>query len=543
MLESAEKKSKEMQEKMFEYESTEDFQTRLAKLEYIKSVGVEPYPHKFFVSHTFQEIIEKYEGKEIGDSEKASSGDTPEVSISGRLVLFRAMGKNAFAQIQSENFRMQIMLNRDQSKVTGYEPPSEDSPEHPKSGLKFIEKKVDLGDIIGIKGHLFYTHKGELTLYAKEITLLCKSLLPLPDKHSGLVDKEVRYRKRWLDLISSPDVYNTFFLRSKIVRLVRSCCEEENFLEVETPIIQNIYGGANADPFVTHLNALNKQEMFLRIALEISLKKLLVGGIPRLFEIGKVFRNEGIDRTHNPEFTMLEAYASYWDYNDMMRFQEKIFSTIAKELFGTEKVPYASADGQEITLDFTSPWPRLTMKESIIKHASIDVDKLSDKELKKLVLEKCSIDPKTVIHSTRGMLIANIFEHFVEEHLIQPVHIIDHPIETTPLCKTHRKPDGSPGEIVERFESFIMGSEMSNAYSELNDPIKQKELLENQVDRKELGDQETHPLDEEFIESICQGMPPAGGIGIGIDRLVMLFTNQHTIREVIYFPLMKPKGS
>ncbi|MCH9631874.1 MAG: Lysine--tRNA ligase [Chlamydiae bacterium] len=547
MLESAEKESENVQEntphQMFEYESTEDFQIRLAKLEYIKSVGVEPYPHKFFASTTFQEVIEKYEGQDIGDSEKAAAGDSPEVSVSGRLVLFRAMGKNAFAQIQAENFRMQIMINRDLSRVTGYNPTGEESQEHPKSGLKFIEKKVDLGDIIGIKGHLFHTQKGELTLYAKEATLLCKSLLPLPDKHSGLVDKEVRYRKRWLDLISCPDVYNTFYLRSKIVRLVRNCCEEENFMEVETPIVQNNYGGANADPFITQVNALNKQEMFLRISLEINLKKLLVGGIPRLFEIGKVFRNEGIDRTHNPEFTMLEAYASYWDYNDMMRFQEKIFSTIAKELYGTEKVPFVSQDGQEIVLNFTAPWPRLTMKGSIKKYAEIDVDTLNDKELKKLVLEKCDIDPKTVVHSTRGMLIANLFEDLVEEHLIQPVHIIDHPIETTPLCKTHRSPDGTAGEIVERFESFIMGSEVSNAYSELNDPIKQKELLENQVDRKALGDEETHPLDEEFIESICQGMPPSGGIGIGIDRLVMLFTNQHTIREVIYFPLMKPKGS
>lgn len=528
--------------KLFEYEATEDFQIRLAKLQYIKSIGINPYPHKFFLSHTFQEVVEKYEGKDIGDSEAAEAGKTPEVSISGRLVLFRAMGKNAFAQIQSENFRIQIMINRDHTHVTGFTPSNDPNSEHPASGLKFIEKKVDLGDIIGIKGHLFHTHKGELTLYAKEVTLVCKSLLPLPDKHSGLVDKEVRYRKRWIDLIANPDVYNTFYLRSKIVGLVRKCCAEENFLEVETPIIQNIYGGANAQPFITHLNALNHQQMYLRIALEISLKKLLVGGIPRLFEMSKVFRNEGIDRSHNPEFTMIEAYAAYWDYNDMMRFQEKIFSTIAKELFGTEKVPYVSQDGQEIILDFTSPWPRLTMKESIKKYANIDVNQLDDEALKKLVIEKGDMDPKEVLRASRGLLIAHLFECFVEEHLIQPVHIIDHPIETTPLCKTHRKPDGSPEVIVERFESFILGCEMSNAYSELNDPLIQKELLEDQVKRREMGDVEAHPLDEEFIESICQGMPPAGGIGIGIDRLVMLFTNQHSIREVVYFPLMKPKG-
>ncbi len=527
---------------MFEYEKTDDYQIRLAKLKYIQSVGVNPYPHKFLETHTFQDIIQAYEGQDIGDSEKASLGQTPEVSISGRLVLFRAMGKNAFAQLQSENFRLQVMINRDLSKVTGYTPPSE-SQEHPQSGLKFVEKKIDLGDIVGVKGHLFFTHKGELTLFAKEVTLLCKSLLPLPDKHAGLVDKEVRYRKRWLDLISSPDVFNTFYLRSKIVQIVRKCCEEEQFLEVETPILQNIYGGANAQPFVTHLNALNKQQMYMRIALEINLKKLLVGGIPRLFEIGKVFRNEGIDRSHNPEFTMLEAYASHWDYTDMMRFQEKIFSKIALELFGTEQVPYVTDDGKEITLNFTAPWPRLTMKESIKKHAQIDVDNMDDKEIKKILIEKGVGAPKEILSCPRGLLIAHLFEAFVEEHLIQPVHIIDHPIETTPLCKIHRDPDVNQKEtIVERFESFVLGCEMSNAYSELNDPLIQKELLEDQVKRRDMGDDEAHPLDEEFIESICQGMPPAGGIGIGIDRLVMLFTNKHSIREVLYFPLMKPRS-
>lgn len=525
---------------MFEYEKSEEYQNRLEKLEYIRLLNVDPYPHRYNVTHSFDELLQKYVDPSLGDSEKAANGETPEVSLSGRLVLFRAMGKNAFGQIQSENFRMQVMFNRENTEVAGFSPLAEGQ-EHPQTALKFIEKKIDLGDILGIEGHLFFTQKGELTLYAKKVTLLCKTLLPLPDKHSGLADKEVRYRKRWLDLISNPDVFNTFYARSKIVRLVRKCCEDENFLEVETPVLQNIYGGASARPFVTHLNALDQQQMYLRIALEINLKKLLVGGIPRLFEISKVFRNEGIDRTHNPEFTMLEAYASHWDYNDMMRFQENIFITIAKELFGTEKVPFATQDGQELVLDFSSPWPRLTMKESIKKYGDIDVEKYDDKELKKLVIEKTNIAPKAVVHSTRGMLIANLFEELVEHHLIQPVHIIDHPIETTPLCKLHRDPTLNKEKIVERFESFILGSEMSNAYSELNDPLIQKELLVDQASRRELGEDETHPLDEEFIESVCQGMPPAAGIGIGIDRLVMLFTNEFTIREVIYFPLMKPK--
>ncbi len=528
---------------MFDYEETEDFKIRESKLAFLRGIGINPYPHKYFVSHSLEELIRNYEGTDIGDSESALQGKTPEVSVSGRLVLFRAMGKNAFGHLQSENFRLQVMFNRDATRVIGFTPNPE-NPESPSNGLKLIEKKMDLGDILGVKGHLFFTGKGELTLFAKEVTLLCKTLLPLPDKHSGLVDKEVRYRKRWLDLIANPDVFNTFYLRSKIVSLVRRCCEEEGFLEVETPIIQNIYGGAEARPFTTTLNALDGQKMFLRIALEINLKKLLVGGISRLFEIGKVFRNEGIDKTHNPEFTMLEAYAAHWDYRDMMRFQEKIFSTIARELFGREEIPYVTKEGKEILLNFTSPWPRLTMKESLQKYAGIETDLLSDEELKRLAIEKGKMDPKELQHRSRGLLVAALFECFVEEHLIQPVHIIDHPIETTPLCKVHRDPSQSKKEIlVERFESFVLGCEVSNAYSELNDPEMQKKLLEEQVLRRERGDEEAHPLDEEFLEAVYQGMPPAGGIGIGIDRLVMLFTNRFYIREVLYFPMMKPKGT
>lgn len=526
---------------MFEYEQTEDFTTRSSKLAYMRSIGFNPYPHKYNASHTIENIVTEYDGEDLGGSEVASEGKSPEVSTSGRLVLFRAMGKNAFGHIQGENFRVQVMFNRDLTQVIGYSP-KDTSQEHPQNGLKFIEKKIDLGDILGVKGHLFKTQKGELTLFAKEVTLLCKTLLPLPDKHSGLVDKEVRYRKRWLDLISNPDVLSTFYTRSKIMRIVRDCCLNENFLEVETPIVQNIYGGASARPFITELNALDKQRMYLRIALEIGLKKLLVGGIPRVFEMSKVFRNEGIDKTHNPEFTMLEAYASHWDYNDMMNFQERIFAEIAQQLFGTLKVPFMSDQGDEIVLNFTSPWPRLTMKESIKKYGNVDVDQQDDEALKKIALEKCGVDPKEVKHAKRGHLIQFLFEGLVEHHLIQPVHIIDHPIETTPLCKPHRDACANKELMVERFESFIMGSEFSNAYSELNDPEIQKQLLEDQVDRRELGDEEAHPLDEEFIEAICQGMPPCAGIGIGIDRLVMLFTNQYTIREVIYFPMMKPKN-
>jgi lysyl-tRNA synthetase class 2 len=398
-----------------------------------------------------------------------------------------------------------------------------------------------LGDLIGVEGFLFRTQKGELTVFVKKTTLLCKSLLPLPDKHSGLADKGVLYRKRWLDLITNPQSMERFRLRSRIVLAIRKYMEDQAFEEVETPIIQNIYGGAEARPFTTHLNALH-QDMFLRIALEISLKKLIIGGMQRVYEIGKVFRNEGIDRTHNPEFTMLEAYAAGWDYNDMMDFVEGLFETIALDLFGDTKIRYAPDDEATAqVVDFQKPWKRLTMKEAIKTYAHLDVDTMSEHQMRSHLLKETKLDPKEVETASRGSLIAMLFEEFAESHLIQPHHIIDHPIETTPLCKPHRDPQAKNEGLVERFESFILGKEICNSYTELNDPELQRKLLENQADLREKGDEEASPLDEEFLEAICQGMPPTGGIGIGIDRLVMLFTSAPSIRDVLFFPLMKPE--
>lgn len=520
-----------------EYQQQEEFQNRHRKLNEIRQAEVDPYPHDFKPTHTSLALLEKYEGKELGHSEEAAAGTTEHASLAGRLVLFRTMGKNSFAHLQDESGRLQIMFNRDLTKVAGYEPQGEEA----LSPYKFIEKKIDIGDIIGVSGHLFRTQKGELTLFVKEVVLLCKTLLPLADKHGGLSDKELRYRKRWLDLISHPEVADLFRKRTKILQIIRQFFENQHFLEVETPILQSIYGGAEARPFKTTLHALD-QEMFMRISLEIPLKKLIVGGMHRIYEIGRVFRNEGIDRNHNPEFTLLEAYAAYWDYNDMMKLVEELFEKLAVSLYGKTTVAYSPQEGGEtVEIDLKAPWKRMTMKESIKAYGNYDADALSDEEMRKLLAESGHCDLKKLKGLNRGLMIAAMFEVFVEPHLIQPHHITDHPKETTPLCKPHRDPQRRKEGLVERFESFIASQEICNAYTELNDPELQRQLLEKQAQRRDAGDEEASPLDEEFIEAICQGMPPTGGIGIGIDRLVMLLTHSHSIRDVLYFPWMKPQ--
>lgn len=515
------------------YHTHEEFTKRSATLTEIRNLGLDPYPPHFKPSTDSHALIQKYATLELGGSDEAEAGNTEEVTLAGRLVLFRAMGKNAFAHIQDATGRIQLMFNRENTKVVGL-------PESPElTPIKFLEKKLDLGDIIGVKGHVFRTHKGETTIYVRAVTLLCKSLLPLPDKHCGLTDKGVRYRKRWLDMISNPEVFQTLRMRSYILQYIRKYFEAAGFLEVETPILQNIYGGAEAAPFVTELNALH-QTMYLRIALEISLKKLIVGGMDRIFEVSKVFRNEGLDRTHNPEFTMLEAYAAYLDYNDIMVLTENLFEGLALHLFGTTQL-MIKKDEIEHTVELKAPWKRLSMKEAIKVYGNVDVDALSEEEMRSILKEQGEVDPKKFAVAPRGILIALLFEAFAESHLIQPHHIIDHPIETTPLCKPHRDPKLRKEGLVERFETFILGSEMCNAYTELNDPELQRALLVEQAKKRDAGDAEAHPLDEEFIEAICQGMPPTGGLGVGIDRLVMLFTQAASIRDVLYFPIMRPE--
>ncbi len=518
-----------------EYQQHEEFRNRSQKLAEIHQLGIDPYPPQFHPTRAAQALQDEYAGKEVGTSDDGAAGSTPLFKVAGRLMLFRSMGKNAFATIQDESGRIQLMFNRDLTKVEGFPEGTELTP------IKFIEKKLDLGDIIGVEGHLFRTHVGELTLYVKKLTLLCKTLLPLPDKHSGLADKGTRYRKRWLDLIINQDVRHTFKVRSQIMRFIRNYFHEQGYQEVETPILQNIYGGAEARPFITHLNALD-QQMYLRIALEIALKKLIIGGFERVFEIGKVFRNEGLDRTHNPEFTMLESYAAYTDYNDIMVLTEKLFEGIALDLFGTTELRITDeTDGHEYTVELKAPWKRMSMEDALSVYAKLHVSQMSDQEMRSLLTEKAKIDPKDIKNAPRGTLIAKLFREFAEKHLIQPHHIIDHPIETTPLCKPHRDPVLRKAGLVERFETFILGHEFCNSYTELNDPELQRKLLEDQAHKRDAGDEEAHPLDEEFIEAVCQGMPPTGGLGIGLDRLTMLFTKAYSIRDVLFFPIMRPE--
>ncbi len=517
-----------------DYHQTDEFRLRSQKLAELRKMGIDPYPAKWEPSTTAAELAAQIGAEPIGHSDDAAAGATPQVRIAGRIVLFRAMGKNAFVTLQDGGERVQVMLNRELTTVVGFDSSEEET------ALKFLEKRVDLGDWVGVEGHLFRTQRGELTVFAKRVTLLCKTLLPLPDKYAGLADKETRYRKRWLDLISHVDVRQVFLNRSRILRIVRDQFHQQGFVEVETPILQNVYGGAAARPFMTHLNALD-EEMFLRISLEIPLKKLLVGGLEKVFEIGKVFRNEGIDKTHNPEFTMVEAYASYWDYNDMMVFTETLLERIARDLYGSTEVPALAKDGTEHLVNFAAPWKRLSMVDAIREYGGVDINACDDAGLRKILEQRCHQDPAELVKKPRGLLIQLLFEELAEKHLIQPHHIIDHPIETTPLCKLHRDPGLRAQRFVERFESFVLGGELCNSYSELNDPELQRHLLEDQAAQKAAGNEEANPLDEEFIEAICQGMPPAGGLGIGIDRLVMLFTHAESIRDVLFFPLMRPE--
>jgi lysyl-tRNA synthetase class 2 len=515
-----------------EYHNFEEYRNRVAKLKEIRALGVCPYPHGYKNTHTLLEISQTYKDDPIGSFEDGEKMSSPFVKTSGRIVLHRGMGKNIFASIQENGCNLQVLFNKDVTKVYGLK-------QGELTFHKFLEKKMDLGDIIGVEGHLFRTNKGEITLFAHEVTLLTKALLPLPDKHHGLVDKEARYRKRYLDLISHQEVIKTFKMRSQIITLLRTIFDEAHFLEVETPILEPLYGGAQAKPFTTHLHALDK-ELFLRISLELPLKKLIVGGIPRVYQIGKVFRNEGIDATHNPEFTMVEFYASYWDYNDMMQFTENLYQKIAIELFGTTILgERMDRKGGVHTLDLKAPWIRMTMKEAIKVYGCYDVDAMTEDEMRIELMEKSSIDHKKVKKGNRGLLIAYMFAEFAENSLIQPHFIIDHPIETTPLCKLHRNESLAKEGIVERFEAFILGVEVCNSYTELNDPLLQRALLEEQQELLDGGDEEANPIDEDFIESICQGMPPCGGCGIGIDRLIMLFTNQVSIKDILFFPMMR----
>ena len=481
--------------------------------------------------YTFEGILSRVEGKlslvdatlSEGEGEsiknvKDSYDKDPkgtEVSLAGRLVALRTMGKAIFGHIQDLTGRIQIYIRKD---IVGEE------------SFKFFNEYIDLGDILGFKGTLFRTQTGELTLEVNNFKLLSKCLHPLPEKWHGLKDVEVRYRQRYLDLIANPDARKTFLLRSKLISELRRFFDSNGFIEVETPILQTIASGANAKPFTTYHNYL-EMNLYLRIAPELYLKRLIVGGFPKVYEIGRNFRNEGVDRTHNPEFTMVEFYSAYWDYEDMMDFTERLFSHLLENTLGTLKLTYG-----EHEIDFSPPFRRLRYFEILEEKTGKDKDFfLRDLEgLRKLARE---LDIAHYEKLTHAKLIDKVFEKVAEEELIQPTFVIDFPKLLSPLAKTHREdPD-----LVERFELIVATYEVANAYTELNDPIDQRERFIQQLKEKEMGDEEAMDMDEDFIKALEYGMPPTAGEGIGIDRLIMLLTNTDTIRDVILFPHMRPQ--
>ncbi len=479
-------------------------QIRRDKLTELQQEGKDPFEiTKFNRTNTAGEIKANYEKFEQKD-----------VTVAGRIIAKRIMGKASFCTIQDSDEKIQSYVSINDLGEESYK----------------AFKTWDIGDIIGITGFVFKTRTEEISVHAKEVTLLSKSLRPLPEKFHGLKDPDLRYRQRYTDLIVNPEVKESFIVRSKIISSIRKVLEEKGYLEVETPILNTISGGATARPFSTHHNSLNI-DMYLRIALELNLKRLIVGGFDKVYELGRVFRNEGMDIRHNPEFTELELYAAYQDYHDMMDMVEELFSKCAIEVKGTTKINY---QGQE--LDLTPGWKKISMIDAIKEACGIDFNEIkTDEEAVALAKEK-NIEIPDKTKETRGDIISLFFDEYVEKTLIQPTFIYDYPIEISPLAK-RKKEDP---RLTERFEVFIGGREYGNAFSELNDPIDQYERFKKQVEAREAGDEEAGMMDEDFIQALEIGMPPTGGLGIGIDRLIMLLTDSASIRDVLLFPTMKP---
>lgn len=485
---------------------------RYEELEELKKMGIETFAYSFDTDNYSDEIknnFEKYENKDV--------------KLAGRIMTIRRMGKASFATIMDQKGRIQIYLKKDDISEN-YD----------------AFKLMDIGDIIGIEGYVFKTKTGEISIHTKSLKLLAKSLRPLPiakeaeDEQGNKIiydqfaDKELRYRQRYVDLVVNPQVKDVFIKRSKIISSVRNYLDEKGYLEVETPVLQPLYGGAAARPFVTHHNALDI-ELFLRIADELYLKRLVVGGFDGVYEISKDFRNEGMDRSHNPEFTMLELYVAYKDYDWMMKLVEELFEHICKSVFSTSEFTY-----EESKINFTRPWKRVSYVETIKDKTGVDVIAASESDLKGLA-KNLGIEINGIFGKAK--FIDEIFSQVVEPELIQPTFVVDYPLILSPLAKKHRSKEG----LVERFEGYIAGKEICNAFSELNDPIDQRKRFEDQVEMREAGDDEAHQVDEDFLRSMEYGMPPMAGLGIGIDRLVMLLTNQSSIRDVIFFPQMKPQ--
>lgn len=487
---------------------------RLKKLEAIKALGHDPYPYRFERSHSTAELRQAFDDLE-------ASGD--EVSIAGRLMVTRGHGKAAFADLRDGAGRFQVYVKLD---IVGQE-------------TFDLWKLLDIGDFVGVTGTVFRTRTEEMTVEVHKLEVLSKAIRPLPVPkeevkdgervvHDQFADKELRYRRRYLDLALNPDVQAVFRKRSAIVSSIRRFLDGRGYLEVETPVLQPIYGGASARPFTTHHNALD-MELFMRISDELYLKRLICGGFERVYEISKVFRNEGIDSTHNPEFTLMELYQAYADYGDMMEIAESMVSEVAAEVTGSTTIEY---QGQ--TIDLSPPWDRVSMLDAIAEKADIDARTATDRDLK-AVCDRLGAEVED--GANRGQLIDEIFDAAVAPGLIQPTFVTDYPIEMSPLAKRHRK----EGRLTERFEPFVCGGEIGNAFSELNDPIDQRERFEYQMSLRAGGDDEAQVMDDDYVRALEHGMPPTGGLGIGIDRLVMLLTDAASIRDVILFPHMRPE--
>ena len=493
------------------------YQLRQEKLRQIEALGQERYPHKFEITHLISEVLEKYDkpAQEL-DATRA------QVSVAGRLMSIRGQGKAGFAHLQQDGKRLQIYVKLDAVGEKAFQ----------------LYKLLDIGDYIGVRGYLFRTRTNELSVHVEQIAFLAKALLPLPEKYHGLSDVELRYRQRYVDLTMNVDVREVFVKRSKVVQAIRRFLDSRGFVEVETPMMQPIAGGAVARPFITHHNTLDI-DLFLRIAPELYLKRLIVGGLDRVYEINRNFRNEGISTQHNPEFTMLEFYQAYADYRDLMQLTEEMLAQVARDVNGTTKATFGDHE-----IDFSN-WQRLSMREAIMKYwperagAKPQISDFADQQSVEALVKRFNgahtphmpYDPK----DPAGKTIAALFEAVAEEHLIQPTILYDFPVAISPLSKN--KPDEP--DWVERFEVFVGGLEIGNAFSELNDPEEQRRRFEQQLSERERGDEEAHVMDEDYIRALSYGMPPTGGEGIGIDRLTMLLTNSRSIRDVILFPLLR----
>ncbi len=475
-------------------------QDKWEKVEELKALGLEPFGRKYEKKHNVDDILKYADDCEEG------------FKTAGRIMSYRRMGKNVFAHIEDQSGRIQVYVRKDAVGDDAYE----------------IVKKMGVGDFIGVEGTLFKTKTGELTIRVGEFELLSKNIRPLPEKFHGLTDVETRYRQRYLDLIMSRDVKNDFITRAKVIKYMRRFFESKGFLEVETPMMQPIVGGATAKPFVTYHNTLD-MELYLRIAPELYLKRLIVGGFDKVFEINRSFRNEGISTRHNPEFTMMELYQAYADYNDMMDITEELMSSMVQELFGTETLQY-----EEVEINFGKPWKRITMNDSVKETTGKDFKNMTDEEAREAAKE---LGVQVDAGMSKYAVLNEVFEEKVEHTLIQPTFITEYPKELSPLAKNCKDSD----EWVDRFELFIYGREIGNAYSELNDPKDQYERFSDQVAKKEAGDEEAQMMDLDYVQALEYGMPPTGGLGLGIDRIVMLMTNASSIRDVIFFPQMRKK--